>query len=322
MDCLNIYEHFYKKAQDVSKRMIIAEMQKAKFKNRPFLTLHNKIIKNLHNYIKTNFTNNLELNFKESYSIFQKKYTYYEGTESEKVKWILEDEIIKAFKKNQTSSYSSFIADLAVETSLRVALNHYNNYRNYYQLIYHLNKYEYFVFHDFKGIAFESSEYFKIMMDEKYPHKVKEREQKLKMLALQSTTKKETKNITTKSKSDKEQDIMELLDSFTDEEKFLIIHVINNLISKSLSIPVTDLMKLARIAGTYEDLSIFYMSPREVTPYSKVSKGIDYYKGDKQRKIIDSTILKLSTFKIDVVNNYLVGMKTKYLQNKVNIRKA
>jgi len=321
MDYFKIYDHFYRKAQDVSKRMIIAEMKKEKLKNRPFSTVHNKIVNKIEDYIRESFTKNLEQNFSESYSMFQKKHSYYEGTEIEKVKWILEDEIKQVFKKNQTSSYNSFIADLAIETSLKVTLHHYYDYRDYYSLIYDLDKYEYFIFKNFESIAFEDSEFYKSMLDEKYPHKVKEREQKLKMQALQSTSAKETKKTTSKDISEKEGDIIGVLDSFTDDEKFLIIHIISVLISKPSSIPLTDLMKLVRIVGTYEDLDIFLNSPRKVTSYSKVNKGVDYYQGKNQLNIIDSTSSKLSTLNIEVVKHQLLNMKHKHHQNKVNSRK-
>ena len=321
MEYHKTYDYFYKKAQDVSKRMIMAEMQKAKLKNRPFLTLYNKIIKDLYDYIKSNFTNKLQTNFEESYSIFQNKYTYYDGTENEIVKWILEDEINKAFKKNQVSSYSSFIADLAVETSLKVALNHFNNYSGYYQLVYDLDKYEYFVFKYFEGIDYESSIFYKNMMDEKYPKKTLEREKRLKISDSHKSPAKKGESVLAKTISVEEEDILELLNSFTDKEKFLIIHVVNNLISKSSSIPVTDLMKLVRIVGTYDDLDIFTKSSNMVTAYSKVCKGLDYYMDNKQLKIIDSTIQKLSTFKIEVVNHQLLNLRIKHLQDKANIRK-
>ncbi|RED42600.1 hypothetical protein DFQ10_1086 [Winogradskyella eximia] len=321
MDYHKTYDYFYKKAQDVSKRMIMAEMQKAKLKNRPFSTLHNKIIEDLHDYIQINFTNDLKLNFNESHSIFQNKHTYYSGTENEIVKWILEDEINKAFKKNQVSSYSSFIADLAVETSLKVALNHFNNYSGYYQLVYDLDKYEYFVFKYFEGIAYESSIFYKNMMDEKYPKKAIEREKRLKISASHKSPGKEGENVLEKTISVEEEDILELLNSFTDKEKYLLIHVINKLIRKPTTIPVTDLMKLVRIVGTYEDLDIFIKNSNNVTAYSKVSKGVGYYKEEKQLKIIDSTILKLSTFNIEVVNHQLLNLRIKHLQDKENIRK-
>ncbi|MFC0604937.1 hypothetical protein [Winogradskyella pulchriflava] len=322
MDCLKTYNHFYKKAQDVSKRMIIAKMRQAKLKNRPFSTIHNNITRDLHHYINDNYTNNLETNFNEAYSMFQKKHTYYDGTESDRIKWILEDEVKKAFEKNHVSSYAAFISDLAVEASLNMALNHYYNYRDYYQLVYDLNKYEFFFFKDFVGISFKDSEYFKNMIDDKYPQKAKEREQKMKMLAPQSPIKKETKDITDKSKSEKELSIMELLDSFSDDEKFLIIHIINILISKSSPLQLTDLMKLVRIVGTYDDLAIFLKSAKGVTAYTKVSKGVDYYRGDNQLKIINSTIQKLSSFNIEIVNHQLLQMRHIHLNNKVNIRKS
>ena len=81
-------------------------------------------------------------------------------------------------------------------------------------------------------------------------------------------------------------------------------------------------MKLVRIVGTYDDLAIFLKSAKGVTAYTKVSKGVDYYRGDNQLKIINSTIQKLSSFNIEVVNHQLLQMRHIHLNNKVNIRKS
>jgi hypothetical protein len=74
-------------------------------------------------------------------------------------------------------------------------------------------------------------------------------------------------------------------------------------------------MKLMRIVGTYKDISIFNKDPKSVTPYTKASKGIDYYSGDGQLKIIESTMSKLSSFKIEIVRLKLSRMKTEFHKN-------
>ena len=100
--------------------------------------------------------------------IFQKRYELYQGNEQEVISWILEDEVKVAFTNdNSNDDYRAFIVDLAVESSIKEVNRHFRNYRDFYELIYDLNKYEYFYFKDFKGIRFNDSDEYQKMINVK-----------------------------------------------------------------------------------------------------------------------------------------------------------
>jgi hypothetical protein len=310
MDYLKTYNHFFQKVHLITKRIIIAEMKKSKEKNRPFLTVHNKICKDLIDYYSLKYTEVLRSTYAESFNLFNDRYSYYQGESDDVIKWILDDEVFETFKNAHSISYNRFIADLAIESSLKEAQRHYRNYRDYYELIYDLDMYDNFFFQDFDGISFTSSICYKNMMDIKHPYLVTEREESLKS----EKSRVKQKDDIPKTATDVEYSTIEILNSFNDDEKYLLINILYSLKNDS-SLALTDFMKLMRIVGTYKDISIFNKDPKSVTPYTKASKGIDYYSGDGQLKIIESTMSKLSSFKIEIVRLKLSRMKTEFHKN-------
>lgn len=310
MNYFRVYNHFYQKTHTITKRMVINEMKKAKEKQRPFLTVYNRICEFLYDYYTIKYTADLRVSHKEAFHVFNDRYSYYEGDSDNVVEWVLEDEVLNVFNKDSTSSYTRFVANLAIESSLKEAQRHYRNYEDYYKLIYDLDMYENFFFKDFKGIRYTSSLYYKNMMDMKYPHLKKERKE------IEKLEKSNHNNSILKNTNDKEYQINELLNSFSNDEKYLLIHVVYSLRSDP-TLKLTDFMKLVKIVGTIEDNSIFYKIPKAVTSYSKVSKGIDYYSSvDSQIKLIESVISKLSSFNIGIVQDELLKIKTKFYQKK------
>lgn len=315
MDYLKKYNHFHQKANTITKRIVIAEMKKAKEKNRPFSTVHNKICKDLYDYYTINYTNLLKHTYKESFDIYNERYSFYQGERDKVIKCVLEDEVLLAFKKDHSNSYSSFIADLATESSLKDAYNHFRNYKDYYELIYDLDKYEHFFFHDFEGISFSSSYYYKSMIDIKYPDRVKEREENLKIEDSKKSSINDTEKTKTKVGLDVEHSILESLNSFTDDERYLILSLL--LSNERLSMNNVEKMKLIRIIGTYNDLSIFHKSSKQVTSYTKVNKGISYYGSThNQINLLKSIILKLEPLNVISITAKLNMMLLECKKNK------
>ena len=310
MDYLKVYEHFYEKAHNTAKRMVMAEMKKSKEKHRPFLNVHNNISAFLYKYVQEKYSNRLSQTFQDSYSLFNNRHSYYEGDDSDVINFILSDEILHSFHKNYSSSYTAFIADLAIEASIKEAQRHYRNYHDYYQLIYDLDMYENFFFKDFKGIRYTSSSYYKKMMDNKYPHLKTEREETQE---LEKSNHNQNDSIPKKTDT-KEFQINEVLNSFTDDEKYVLINLMYSLISNK-GLKQTDFMKLVKIVGTYEDNEIFIKIPKSVTSYSKVSKGIEYYTSLNTRiETIDRILGKLSVFKIVLIEQELKKIKVNVLK--------
>src|SRR5690606_7458111 len=285
MNYLKTYNHFYEKAHTITKRIVITEMKKSKEKNRPFLTVHNKICNELNNYYTKKYTEVLRNTNNDSFNLFNDRYSYYQGENDDVIKWILENEINESFKTDNTILYKRFIADLAIESSLKEAQRHYRNYKDYYELIYDLDMYSNFFFHDFDGISFTSSFYFKNMLDIKHPYLKKERENLLKGQNSKDDLKVNKIERKTASSTDTDCTTKDLLESFTDDERYLLINIMFS-VKNDPTFKLTDFMKIIKIVGAYHDYSILYKSPKDVTSYSKVSKGINYYSGDGQLKII------------------------------------
>ncbi|WP_417237664.1 hypothetical protein [Bizionia sp.] len=313
MDNIKRYNYFFQKAHLITKRIIIAEMKKSKEKNRPFLTVHNKICKNLFDYNTSKYTEILRSTYTESFNLFNDRYSYYQGESDDVIKWILEDEVFETFTKVHTISYDRFVTDLAIESSLKEAQRHYRHYKDYYELIYDLDMYDNFFFQDFDGISFASSICYKKMMDIKYPYLVTERKESLKSEKLRV----KQKDDIPKTSTGVEYSTIEILNSFTDDEKYLLINILYSLKTDS-NFAFTDFMKLMRIVGTYENISIFNKNPKSTTTYTKAIKGIDYYSGDGQLKLIESTLNKLSSFNIEIVRLKLLRMRTEFHKNTRN----
>lgn len=125
-------------------------------------------------------------------------------------------------------------------------------------------------------------------------------------------------------KSEKQINVESLINQFTDNERFLIIHVLYKLINNDVkdeeveytNIRGVNLMKIMRLAGAFDDTSIFSQDSKSNTSYSKVAKGISYYGVSKRLKLLESTILKLQAFKIDILITELERMKIKHLQTR------
>jgi hypothetical protein len=298
MDYLKVYNHFYQKAFTISRRMVMAEMKKAKAKKRPFTSIHNKISKELYDYYKVNYTDRLSSKFKGAYNIFQNRYEFYDGTVQEVISFVLDDEVMVDFtSQNPLDDYRGFIIDLAVESSLKEVQRHFSNYRDFYELIYDLNKYEYFYFKDFEGITYRGSDEYQVMKDIKYPSRIEERKEPLKCIDSENTMDIHEKKPLKKSTLDNDSTTLDEFEVFTDDEKFLIINIL--ITNKNLDIGMVEYMKLIRIAGSYEDVSIFNSSPTNSTSYAKVNKGLGYSNSvDNKKKLLKGIIDKLTSLKL------------------------
>lgn len=304
MNYFKTYNHFYIKSYAIAKRMVINEMKKEKLKKRPFTTVHNKICKFLYDYYSIKYTEDLKTRQHQSFKLFCDRHLYYDGDNDVVITLVLEDEVLNAFNKEDKSSYVKFVSDLAIESSLKEAQRHFKNYKDYYELIYDLDMYDNFYFEDFESITFTSSNEYKSMIDIKHPYLKQEREASLNS----STTDVEKGSTLLVEVSEKHNIYLNLINNFEDDEKYLLINIFNSLPPDSLK--RTDFLKLIRIVGTFQDLTIFYKNPKSVTPYAKVSKGIDYYSGKRKLDIIDRTLVKMEPFQIDAINHQLSKMKS------------
>lgn len=356
MDYLKIYNYHYAKAFNTTKSVFIEEFKKAKDKNRPFLPMANNILCQLNHFRNQKFEARLKDYVVKAYLVFLDRYSLYEGEEDELISWVLEGEALTAFTKKAKYSYRAFIEDLAINQCLNEVGRHYSSYYDYYRLIYEHDCYQFFYLKDFVDGSFESSQEYKSMSTEGFDNnqeilagfkgdddvQVLENDdyksqydiginsligefvngqylEPLKEPIVELNSNKEIKSDELKSK--KQINVEALINQFTDNERFLIIHVLYNLINDDVKdeevqrtkITATDFMKITKLVGGFADTSIFYTESKSNTPYKKVIAGIKYYGDGRKLKIIDSIISKLQAFKLDILISELERIRRKVL---------
>lgn len=318
MDYLKTYNYFYNKTLCVAKCLIIKKFKESKNKRRPFLPMANKILIEINSKQLRKYQEKIMANAKGSFIEFSNRYNYYAGSNSEILSSVLEDEVFASFNKTSTYSYNFFLADLAVHESLKEIGRHFQNYYDYYQLIYEYDRYDFFYLKDFEGIDFRSSEEYKSLRNLKYPET-----ENLNEFYEQDSKKsnKEEKKKKNKNLAPNAANTMEMVESFEDDERYLLLHVFNKLINddimsediRQFRIDRVSLMKLIKIIGGFEDNSIFYQNPNQSTSYKKVTKGVSYYSGKTPLKRIDSTIDKLKDLDLEIIIEELKRMKTQQI---------
>lgn len=304
MNELELYQFHYLKIHSIAKRIFKLKFKEAYEKGRPYSYVFNLISPWFKDEIDKKFTFRLLNEYPKAYKIFDNRNSYYRGDKDEVIEKILIGEVYDCFKGERGVLYRLFIVDLAIEKALRDIQNHFFNYRSYYDLVYSTGGFDYITLNYYEFINFEQSEGYKKMQAIKSPNKINKDEQ----------------NVVSKSKKKKEMVEESIINSFTDDERMLIISIFYDLISKNNTseIQLTGLIKLVKIIGAYEDLSIFKKKPSELTMYKKAQNGFGYYDSKMGViKLIDSTLLKLESFDLKFISERLSIQRVK-LKNELN----
>ncbi|MDN3666909.1 hypothetical protein QWY92_16055 [Algibacter miyuki] len=288
---------------------MIKQFKEANKKNRSFLNMANKMLKAFNEYRINKYENILHEKANSAFLEFQKRHSYYEGDEEDIISWALNDEVLKAFITQGEYNYDCFVRDLAISESLKEVTRHFHNYYNYYQLIYELNKYEYFYLIDFQGGGYENSSAYNEMLDVKYPKRIDERKEAERVEKSKRKGGKPALSIKNKDElSIEEIDAVEIINSFSDGERALLFAIFNDENKKNnlAEIPLTEFIRFAKIIGSYEDLSIFKKNVKNSTFYSMANKGISYYTATHgQKELIEDTKAKLQKLKVPFMVRFL-----------------
>lgn len=285
MNVFELYQFHYSKIHNITKRIVKLKFIEAYEKGRPYSYVFNSISSWFKDEIDEKFTFRLIREYPKAYKIFINRKNYYAGDEDKIVKNILNDELADCFKGERSVLYRSFIVDIAVEGVLRDIQNHFSYYNNDYYLLYSTGKFDEISLKDYE--------------QPKTPQK---------KLVIKNPNK--NREITKE----------DIIGSFTDDERMLIISIFYDLISKNNTseIQLTGLIKLVKIIGAYEDLSIFKKKPSELTMYKKAQNGFGYYDSKMGViKLIDSTLLKLESFDLKFISERLSIQRVK-LTNELN----
>ncbi|MFD0836016.1 hypothetical protein ACFQ0I_09590 [Mariniflexile aquimaris] len=301
MDYLKIYNHFYNKTVYNTKCLILNYYKNSKNKKRPVTIVNNTVLKKLYDYRTEKYSNKLLKEFSAPFDVFQNRHMYYEGSEQDRIKWVLEEEVLHAFGSKNKSDYFSFIADLAVEQTLAEISRHFRNYYSYYELVYDLERYDYLCLKDFEGGSFENSIEYNDMVNVKYPDRDK------------NSATPEFVGFGTISDDDIfHEELLEIstlksnLESFEDDEKLLLLHIMYKH-REELKIP--EFLRLHIITNGVFDHYIFRNKDyNNKAFYKKVEAGINYAKTFNLDFVVKLKN-KLSSFNLIVTKSILKSLE-------------
>lgn len=324
MNNLDLFYFHYTKVFTIAKRLLIPIFKEHKSNDRPIRYFYNDLTDKIKMECDNKFVFKNQKLFPEAYKAFHFRHNSYEGSEKDLIDKILNNEIYNYFKTCYVpfnhKTFMAFVIDLAVEEALNYIHHHLDNYYDYYHLIYKTNKYEYFSLKNFENKHYTESEEYRLMQDIDNPARIKERkaeqarqtkESKEAKDAEEMVEAKDTKEVSLDKTNNK---YLKILNNFSDDERSLIAHVIIHQIVKSHSIKFNQVsfLKLIKIIGHTQDVSLFEKTPQNSTFYSKVNKGLDYYSSlGTKCDLLDSTILKLEALNLNVVGDKLKLMKNK-----------
>jgi len=309
MDILSIFNYHHRATWNRSKNIILSIYQKHSNDSRPFSYFYNDVQKELLKYCDRNFTDKNRSKFPEAFTLFEFRQQNYGGSADQVIKGILENEIADLFKDISRKEYRNFVVDMARISSLREIREHHGSYSTYYELVYETKCFEYFYFTEFENRHYSETDEYKRMLVKKFP----ERRDEIYSI---SDSPDHEENGSKDKKSSHETRILKNLEVFTDKERLLLIHFTYEKFFKSKQNPLSlvDFIKLIKILGAYEDLSLFYERPKNNTTYQKVNKGLDYYSKGTHQEILRSLLSK-----IDILNSS--GLKAILTRELTNLNK-
>ena len=311
MEYREIYDYTYNETALRLERLIVLYFKSGNKKNRPYDKVYFNILNRITSYLQEGYLKKFNNNEREAYSLFLERNSLYQGDELDVIVWVLEDEVKNAFKGNTYKSYNYFIRSLAISASLLDMYEKFKKSESYTLLVYEQNRYDLFSLKNFEPDTFKSSKGYKEMVDIKYPNGISERE-------IVPNDKSKTPLVKDVNYDNPNENTLELIKTFNDNEKVLIISVFYNLVNnkKASEIKLTEFIKLLKIAGSYEDVSLFNDKSESNTLYSKASKGLSYYKGKSPFKLIESTLYKLKDFDLKFIYEALLRERRKLLSEK------
>jgi len=277
MDYYKIYKDQYDRSLETILNNTIEKLKLAKSNKANFNTEFNAIKKELsekpkeiHNQFKND-------DLLECSELFSKRYSLIDEAEpeDEKISIVLNNQVLKEYKKRSNSDYDEFIIKLAKLDATNKINSHFSFDRNYFELIYFTGKYHYL-----------SDNYFD-----------KERSQISKEIDEMNTIKhpKEIKEISPKPQSDSIPIVQE--DILQENDKFLILHILKKLIEekKIFIVEIARVLVLTNIKNP-KLLSEKY---KNVEGYKILSNGINTVDSDKSKKEwILSVLSKLEPYKL------------------------
>lgn len=278
MDYYNIYSNSFEENRESIKYDTINTLKLAKANKANFNTKFKGIIDELsrkHDVIYEDFKSQ---NLTECLRIFTHRCSKVDEalSEDETISFILNNQILNEFNIQGYHDYFEFITKLASFNSINKIKVHFENYYDYYKLVYFTNKYEYFYAKDISGLNFEDSKEYSEMMDLKYPDRIEARFNELILLGNSNNSHK---------------------DVLSEKDKFLILHILKSIIEqkKASVIEIARIIQLVHI----DNPKLLTDKYKNIDGYKILSSGIDKLDNDKSKiKWISEILEKLEPYKM------------------------
>jgi hypothetical protein len=285
MDYYKIYKDQYDRSLETILNDTIEKLKLAKANKANFNTEFNAIKKELSEKpkeIPNQFKND---NLLECSELFSKRYSLIDDAEpeEEKISIVLNNQILKEYKKRSDSDYDQFIIKLANLEAFKKIISRFSMHRNYFDLIYFTEKYDYLTDNYFDKEEAQISKEIAEMKDIKYP--------------------KEIEKINPKpSQSDSISNFQE--DILLEKDKFLILHILKNLIEEK-KISVVEIGRVF-VLTNIKNQRLLSEKYRNVEGYKILSNGINNLDSDKsKKKWILSILSKLEPYKLKEIKGKL-----------------
>lgn len=308
MKIYSLFEYHCEALNSRVEKILISYFKYNSRSNRAF----NYFIQNVH--LKLNdYINKYEGAIKETYpkvlDFFKERHHYYSGSDSQIIEQILINEIRDLVPGSALKDYRGLVIKLAVLESLRDIKAYLRNNASYYQLVYDTGSYNLFLLNGFRGKSSEDSLEYGKMVNKKYGNECINEDNANQFMTGQVGEGNDKFN-------EEKEKVFSHLKLITDDERLVLANLIFDQIKKSNSnLGLLDFVKLIKIIGQYEDVSIFNQKPANNTLYQKASQGLLYYRESRQKTILESLNEKTAFLESKLITSLINRQLTK-LTNK------
>ncbi|MEF3077420.1 hypothetical protein [Winogradskyella poriferorum] len=295
MEVTLLYKYHYEAIIKRSKHLVVTIFKSNKSIKRTFSSFYNDIIEEFKGR-KIHYYDLYKGKYSNSMNVFDRNKMIYEGSKYEVIELVFKNHIFSLYEKYSKKELLNFIVDLARRDALDYLSRHLYNHRDYYSLVYDTKSYQNIYFDDSGNIYFRDSKEFNDMLDLKHPNrKAAELNIEIKLPKEDNISK------TISSENDKDSEIQEKLNDFTDDERLILSHLVyyNIIKSNKKSVDLNRFLMLVKIMGGYNSISLFYQKTNTNTLYKKALEGPSYFVGATRRELLRSLQQKLINLGID-----------------------
>lgn len=291
MDVTLLYKYHYEAVIERSKHLVVAIFKNNKSRKRTFSSFYGLMIEKVKNR-NIHYYDLYKGKYSNSMNVFDCNKMIYEGSKYEVLELVFKNHIFSLYEKYSKKELLNFVVDLARRDALDYLSRHLYNHRDYYSLVYDTESYQNIYFDDSNNLYFRDSKTYNDMLDLKHPNRIKTEI---------NLPKEDNISKTISSENDKDSEIQEKLNDFTDDERLILSHLVYNNILKSnkKSVDLNRFLMLVKIMGGYNSISLFYQKTNTNTLYKKALEGPSYFVGATRGELLRSLQQKLINLGID-----------------------